>query len=234
MNIGDNIEAFNANWKFNSNTALNFEQHAKKSIPFYDIGHELIIKFSDFFIKNGSTIYELGSACGKLSYSLAKNNNLKDAQFIAIDIEEDMINIAKDRYNLNSLEYLCEDINLVDFKPSDLIVAYYTVQFIHPKSRQTLIDKIYKSLEWGGAFIMFEKVRANDARFQDIITTLYTDFKLENGYTPEEIIYKTRSLKGVLEPFSSNANYDMLKRSGFKDILTIFKYLNFEGLIAIK
>lgn len=60
MNIGDNIEAFNANWKFNSNTALNFEQHAKKSIPFYDIGHELIIKFSDFFIKNGSTIYELG------------------------------------------------------------------------------------------------------------------------------------------------------------------------------
>jgi tRNA (cmo5U34)-methyltransferase len=81
---------------------------------------------------------------------------------------------------------------------------------------------------------MYEKVRANDARFQDIISTLYTEFKLLNGYSSDEIISKSRSLKGVLEPFSSNANIDMLKRAGFEDILTIFKYLNFEGLLAIK
>ena len=47
---------------------------------------------------------------------------------------------------------------------------------------------------------MFEKVRGSDARFQDIFTGLYNEYKLQNGYSAEEILGKTRSLK-VLEPF---------------------------------
>ena len=45
---------------------------------------------------------------------------------------------------------------------------------------------------------------------------------------------KTRSLKGVMEPFSTQGNIDLLKRSGFKDINTIQKYICFEGFLAIK
>jgi tRNA (cmo5U34)-methyltransferase len=45
---------------------------------------------------------------------------------------------------------------------------------------------------------------------------------------------KTRSLKGVLEPFSTQGNIQLLKRSGFKDIMTVFKYGCFEGFLAIK
>jgi tRNA (cmo5U34)-methyltransferase len=48
--------------------------------------------------------------------------------------------------------------------------------------RQTLIDRIYERLHWGGALIMFEKVRAPDARFQDYATQIYTDYKLRRGY----------------------------------------------------
>ena len=83
-------------------------------------------------------------------------------------------------------------------------------------------------------FILFEKVRANDARFQDIFTTLYTDYKLSQGFTPEEILSKSRSLKGVLEPFSEQGNIDLLKRAGFVDITIVFKYICFEGFLAIK
>ena len=81
---------------------------------------------------------------------------------------------------------------------------------------------------------MFEKVRANDARFQDMMTALYNDYKLEQGYSPEEIITKSRSLKGILEPFSTQGNIDLLKRAGFIDILTVFKHICFEGFLAIK
>ena len=49
-----------------------------------------------------------------------------------------------------------------------------------------------------------------------------------------KIINKSRSLKGVMEPFSTKGNMDMLKRAGFKDILTVFKYGFFEGFLAIK
>ena len=54
------------------------------------------------------------------------------------------------------------------------------------------------------------------------------------GYTPDDIITKSRSLKGVLEPFSTQGNVDLLKRSGFVDINTVQKYLCFEGFLAIK
>mgnify|MGYP005999120603 CR=1 FL=1 len=45
---------------------------------------------------------------------------------------------------------------------------------------------------------------------------------------------KSKSLKGVMDPFSSSANFDMLKRAGFKDIMTVLKFVNFEGFLAIK
>jgi tRNA (cmo5U34)-methyltransferase len=81
---------------------------------------------------------------------------------------------------------------------------------------------------------MYEKVRANDARFQDIISGLYLEYKLEQGYSESEIIAKAKSLKGVLEPFSTEGNIEMLKRAGFVDILSVQKYMNFEGFLVIK
>ena len=58
--------------------------------------------------------------------------------------------------------------------------------------------------------------------------------KLEHGYTAEEILAKTRSLTGVLEPFSTAGNLGLLQRAGFTDIMTIFKYVCFEGFLAIR
>jgi len=76
---------------------------------------------------------------------------------------------------------------------------------------------------------LFEKVRAPDARFQDMMTSLYNDFKLGKGYTSEEIINKAQSLRGILEPFSTEGNL-----GGFEDIMTIMKYVCFECYLAIK
>jgi len=231
---GDGIKADNAAWKFNGEMVEQFETHVEKSVPFYSEGHDLVAKLSDYFVKEDSICYELGSSTGKLSYKLALRHEGKNGQFIGLEIEEDMVKKAEDSYHHDSLDFECVDINTAVFEKADLIVAYYTVQFVHPKQRQALIDKVYESLNWGGAFIMYEKVRANDARFQDIMTGLYTEYKLDQGYTAEEIVAKSKSLKGVLEPFSTQGNLDMLKRSGFVDILSVQKYVNFEGFLAIK
>ena len=133
-----------------------------------------------------------------------------------------------------NVSFQSADLMDIEFEKSDLIIAYYTIQFIKPKNRQIIFDRIYEALNWGGAFILFEKVRAHDARFQDIATALYTDYKLEQGYQPDEIVAKSRSLKGVLEPFSTQGNIDMFKRAGFKDILSVMKYVCFEGMLGIK
>ena len=132
------------------------------------------------------------------------------------------------------IELLVDDVRLFDLEKSDLIISYYTMLFIPPRYRQDIFDKIYESLNWGGAFIMFEKVRGPDARFQDMMSALYNDFKTEQGFSAEEILSKTGSLKGILEPFSTAGNTDLLKRAGFVDQMTIFKHICFEGFVAIK
>ena len=55
-----------------------------------------------------------------------------------------------------------------------------------------------------------------------------------NPRDSKEILGKASSLKGVLEPFSTRGNLDMLQRAGFVDVMTIFKHVCFEGFLAIK
>jgi tRNA (cmo5U34)-methyltransferase len=235
--VGDGLKAENANWKFGGKVADNFDLHAARSIPFYAEGHDLISRLSDFFVSSSSVCYELGCSTGVLTYKLASQNFYKTgSRFIGIDKEKEMIQAARGKVHPlpANVEFIEDDILQIELEPTDLIIAYYTVQFIRPAERQRLLTKLYDSLQWGGALIMFEKVRAPDARFQDILTRLYDDYKLEQGYSAEEIISKSRSLKGVLEPFSTQGNIDLLKRAGFVDIMTVMKHLCFEGFLAIK
>ncbi len=235
LNTGNGITAANANWKFSGDMVDSFDQHVLKSVPLYLEGHDLVKKVSDFFISDASICYEIGSSTASLLSGLAERHSSKRATFIGVELEEDMhLKALAKTKGMASIELLNEDILTLELKKSDFIVCYYTMQFIKPNVRQDVFNKLYESLNWGGALVLFEKVRGNDARFQDIMTSLYTDFKLDNGYTPEEIIAKSQSLKGVLEPFSTQGNIDMLKRAGFKDILSIMKYVSFEGFLVIK
>ena len=235
--VGENIIAANANWSFGGSTAKEFDEHVKKSIPLYTEGQELICQLSDYFLKDNSQVYDLGSSTGSLLLKLNSWNKSKpNIQYVGVDIEANMVSFAQSKLgkSIKNIEYKAEDILTTELKPSDLIICYYTVQFVPPRVRQELINRIYQALNWGGAFIMFEKVRANDARFQDIFTGLYTEYKINQGYQPDEILNKQRSLKGILEPFSTQGNLDLLKRAGFVDIVSIAKYICFEGFLCIK
>ena len=127
----------------------------------------------------------------------------KNINYYGIDIIPEMINIAKKRKfkRPENFTFECEDVLNIDFKPASIITSYYTLQFILPSVRQELVNKIYNSLNWGGAFFVFEKTRGFDARFQDFNTHVYNEYKIKKGYKPEEIFEKSRSLAGVWNHF---------------------------------
>jgi tRNA (cmo5U34)-methyltransferase len=235
LSVGDSIAAPNAAWSFGADVPETFVDHVRRSVPFYDTGHDLICELSDFFMKDGSIGYEIGVSTGELLGKLARHNAGKQARWCGLDVEEAMITKAqKNLSGLRNVELHVGDAASWPFEKTDLVVSYYCLQFIPPKLRQAVVDTIYERLNWGGAFILFEKVRASDARFQDMATALYQDFKLKQAFSPAEIVAKSRSLKGVLEPFSTQGNVDMMKRAGFADVMSIMKYVCFEGFIAIK
>lgn len=234
-NAGDSIKVENAGWTFAGEVSKNFEAHIARSVPFYHEGHELIAEISDFFLHDDSVCYDLGCSTGKLAHMLAERHSRKKAKFLAVDKEKDMAAKAKTECGgLKNVVILHSDLLDIELEKADLIISYYTMQFIHPKNRQVMFNRIFEALNWGGGFLLFEKVRGPDARFQDMMTSLYTDYKTENGFTGDEIITKGRSLKGVLEPFSTKGNLDLLARAGFADVMTVMKYICFEGFLAVK
>jgi tRNA (cmo5U34)-methyltransferase len=234
-NVDAGIEANNASWTFAAIAGV-FNEHIAKSVPFYEQGHDLICKYSDFFLHNDSVIYDIGCSTGTLACKLLKwHANRPLLEVIGIDPVPDMIAKAEEYVGNDSrCRFVCGDALTVDMKTADLIVSYYCLQFVPPRVRQDLYNKIFDKLNWGGCFLVFEKVRASDARFQDYSAQIYADYKIDQGFTAEQIVNKARSLKGVLEPFSTEGNKQMLERAGFKDIMTIFKWVCFEGFIAIK
>lgn len=238
MPLGDHIKAEDGGWKFQGKAVSQFDEHIGRSVPLYKEGHQLICRMSDHFIQDDSVICDIGCSTGELLLQLAQfHKNRQNCRFVGIDSEPEMIELAKTKcaeLKLDNVEFICDDLLKTEIPVCDMLVSYYTLQFIRPRNRQQMIDKIYKSLNWGGSFFMYEKVRGADARFQDLLTSVYTDYKLDQGHSPEEIIGKSKSLKGVLEPFSTQGNLDLLNRAGFIDMMTIQKMICFEGFLAIK
>lgn len=233
--VGTNIYLPYPEWSFGGDVPRAFDEHVRHSIPFYNEGHKIIEGVSDFFMKEDSRVYDLGASTGVLLHRLSLRKKNEAIQFLGIDREPGMVEEASKKCDSDGrLQFICDDIRTTELRSADLIISYYTIQFLRAEDRRYLIEKIYQSLNERGAFIWFEKVRAGDAFFQDIINGLNTDYKEEQGFSGAEILAKSRSLRGILDPNTSEQNLDLLKMAGFAKYAVLMKYLNFEGILAVK
>ncbi|MEQ8661590.1 MAG: methyltransferase domain-containing protein [Gammaproteobacteria bacterium] len=233
--VGDVIEADNARWRFAGDASTHYDEHVRRSVPYYAETHDLIVQLSDFFVHENSLVYDLGCATGGLLAALAARHAGRGMRLCGIEREPDMVRLARQRTrDCAGVSVEQDDLATRPLERCDLVIACYTLQFVPPRARQQVFDRIYQALDWGGGLILCEKVRAPDARFQDMMSTLYADYKLAQGYSGDEIVAKARSLKGVLEPFSREGNLGLLERAGFVDVMSVFKYVCFEGFLAIK
>lgn len=158
QSVGDSIAAPRSAWSFGGAVPETFEEHVRRSVPGYDTGHEIILQVSDFFVHDSSMCYEIGASKGKLISALAERHESRGS-WIGLDIERSMVKFAGRRHKGSSAQFALADACQYNYQSCDLIIAYYTVQFVRPHQRQALINSLYGALNWGGALLMFEKVR---------------------------------------------------------------------------
>jgi tRNA (cmo5U34)-methyltransferase len=217
MKVDKDIEASRASWSFSGKVPEAFVEHVRQSVPYYDAGHQLVCDLSDYFCHADSTCYEIGVSTGQLIRRLAEHHpNKPGIDWVGIDPVDEMIVKAKQHCagipNITLEDGRRADVRLRKGGPLRVVL----LRPVHRTPQPAGPDQPHlRALNWGGAFLMFEKVRAPDARFQDIMVSLYNDFKARNGFSAEEILNKTASLKGVLEPFSTEGNLGLLRRAGF-------------------
>ena len=232
--VGDDITAGAGHWSFGHGVAGTFDNHIARSVPGYAWGHDLTIAMSKYFAKPGGIMYELGCSTGTLSVRLADEHGVLGVNVVGIDVEGEMVRHATALHAKSNLSFELGDITSFPYDRCDFVASHYTLQFLEPSERVATIEHVFQALRPGGAFMLFEKVLESSSVIQDIHTQLHTDFKLERGFSPLQIVSKTRSLKSVLAPSSSAQNLERLRSAGFGTVGIIHKSLQFEGYLAIK
>jgi tRNA (cmo5U34)-methyltransferase len=132
----------------------------------------------------------------------------------------------------DSIRFVVSPVEDLKFDRADLAICFYTLQFVPVRHRLAVLTRLRRALEPHGVLILFEKILASTGREQDIAEAAYFEFKRRRGFSDDEILAKRRSLRGVLQSFTAVENYALLQQAGFTDLVQVFRWLIFDGVIA--
>ncbi len=239
-NLGTGISSVEGTWQFNKNVANVFDKHVKQSIPHYNDIQDYIVSLSEWFIKENSVIHDLGCSTGETIKKINNLNVSNNYKIIGYDASKRMIDLAKKKVRSSKLKkrkinFICKNVlDIKRFEKSNLFISILLFPFLKLSERKRILKKIYDSLETGGAFICVEKIRANNANYEDIFNQIYFDFKLKKKLNEKQILNKAKSLRSSMNLFSQKKTIQLIKDSKFQSCEIFFKCFNFLGYIAIK
>ncbi len=225
---------------FGGDVPKHFDEHVRKSIPNYERVMEKIGFLSQFFVENDSRYLDIGSSTGRTLLEVVYANKGKAMQCDVVDASQEMVNEMRRRFRdrerpKTMFNFVCLDVTKFFFiQKYDLIVASLVVQFIKKELRKDLLDNIYRALNAGGAFLWFEKCAEESAMATDIMKQYINAYKQGAGLSPESVLNKDDTLRGIMPLRAYEDNYALLQSVGFTDVTVMDKDMNFTLFMAIK
>ncbi len=212
-----------------------FDNHIDTSVRGYSQLWGDILSLSKYFVEDYTQVVDMGCSSGKLLKGMIEQNqkHIPHAQYTGIEIEEDFFgdyNMDEEKYH--QLSYFRGDVREFDFQNCSLVTSIFTLQFMSPKDRQDVLNRVYKGLNTGGAFIFSEKTFSCNPRVQDMMTFMYYDYKRKN-FSDKDILDKEVQLRHMMKPNTKTELYNMVQDAGF-EIHTFWQNFNFVGVIGLK
>jgi tRNA (cmo5U34)-methyltransferase len=230
-----------ADFVFDEQVAEVFDDMAERSIPFYREQQALIRELARKFYQPGTVVYDLGCSTGTTLMGLAKALG-PQARLVGYDSSDPML--AKARANVADagvgaqIELRNADLNVdtgdIALADASVVTLCWTLQFVRPLNRDTLVRAIHDGMVKGGVLLVTEKILTNNSDVNRYFIDFYYEFKRRNGYSEQQIAKKREALENVLVPYRLDENFELLQRSGFEVVETFFQWYNFAGLMAVK
>lgn len=215
-----------------------FPDMIKRSIPGYNTIIDTIGALSKKFAQDNSTIYDLGCSLGAATIAMRRQISAQNCHIVSIDNSPAMVERCQMHVNAFKSTIPCDviadDILSYELENASVIVLNFTLQFIDPSERQTLINRIYSALKPGGVFILSEKIIQANATANELLIDLHHDFKRANGYSELEIAQKRTAIENVMKPDTIDVHFERLHNAGFNKITPWFQCFNFMSMVAIK
>lgn len=225
-------------FSFNLQVVDVFSDMISRSVPSYQNIAEGIGKIASKVCTDGSKIYDLGCSLGNISLTISKYLQDRDTEIIGIDNSVAMVERARqhiDNYSYaKSIKIEKGDLVTLQLQECDMAVTNFTLQFVKPEQRQSVVDSIYQALKPGGVFVLSEKILIPHNFINDLMVDLHHDFKRENGYSDLEISQKRTALENVMRLDGIETHLTRLKNSGFESSTVWYQHFNFVSILAYK
>ena len=213
--------------------AEGFDTHIELSIRGYSNLIDDVLKLSEYFVEDDTKVVDIGCSTGKMLKAMINQNSFsKRASYIGIELEEEFVAGWEEDTKPN-LYFYNLDVRDYDFENCSFVSSIFTLMFMPPHQRETVIKNIYNGLNSGGAFVFSEKTMADSAKIQDIRTFTYYDYK-RKSFTTDDIMDKEKTLRSMAKPNTREELLNMCKAAGFSKIESFWQNHAFVGFLAIK
>jgi tRNA (cmo5U34)-methyltransferase len=216
--------------------AKDFDSHIGRSIPGYQELVRTCVRLSRRFVQSGTTVVDVGCSTGHLLTAISEYNRgaRSDVAYVGLDSVSDF-DVHWERWkNVNVKFEICDARFYPGFKNISLACSLFTIQFVPPRDKLQLLQRIYDGLVEGGALMIAEKTLADTSRLQDAMTFPYYDYKLDQGFSEKELLDKERSLRGQMTLWTEAELKQALRGVGFREIDSIWRNFTFIGVLALR
>ncbi|MDW6017326.1 carboxy-S-adenosyl-L-methionine synthase CmoA [Vibrio plantisponsor] len=215
-----------------------FPDMIQRSVPGYSNIISAIGMLAERFVKPNTQVYDLGCSLGAATLSMRRHIQQEGCNIIAVDNSHAMVERCKLHVNAyrsdTPVEVIEADIRDIEISNASMVVLNFTLQFLSPEDRYSLLEKIYAGLRPGGILIVSEKFVFNNESAHELLIDLHHDFKRANGYSELEISQKRSAIENVMRPDSIELHKERFAKLGFSSFEVWFQCFNFGSMFAIK
>ncbi|MBU2976779.1 carboxy-S-adenosyl-L-methionine synthase CmoA [Alteromonas sp. C1M14] len=227
-----------SDFSFDEHVADVFPDMIQRSVPGYQTILHTIGELAKTHITPHSNVFDLGCSLGAASLAAARNSQHTQCNIIGVDNSAAMLErcerITASFHLPNPIALRCESAMDTKIENASMVIMNFTLQFIAPEQRETLLGRIFDGLNPGGILVLSEKIQHPSEQGNHLLVDLHHQFKRNNGYSELEVSQKRAALENVMLTDTFATHQARLKRVGFSDVVMWFKCYNFCSMVAIK
>lgn len=243
-------------FEWDNEVATIFDNMALRSIPMYSETHRIHASIIKRYAKDrlnftgtvGSdvrvTIADIGASTGAFIKTLCHTFRVDsyvgvpNCRVVAIDSSDDMLRqISRSMHWVDTIQHDIEwglDWMRKVIPHFDFVNVSYLLQFLDQGKRLPVLQTISKKMRSGGLIFISQKEAIENVILSKLFQDEYVQFRVDNGYTEEEIAAKTEALKGAMWVDTYEFTKELLEHAGFENVQPTTRWLNFSSMMAVK
>lgn len=212
-----------------------YDGQVRQTIPEYELFIGQVIDLIS--VCKGTLSSWLDTGCGTGTLVTKALNRFKETSFILADPSDDMLNIAKNKFDENKrLKFIASGSLELDL-PSDsidVLTAIMCHHYFDNETRKKAVKNCYRMLNSGGVYITFENIRPFSEQGTKIGLERWKKFQLDHGKSEESVKAHLKRFDTEFFPITVKEHLQLLRETGFAVCEILWVSYMQAGFYAIK